>query len=103
MQRPQANKPVAAPRHSHKVSLAAFALIEHLSQSRDVNFDVVFLDDQAGPNLSHQLVFADNLALCRGQHTEDVERPVAYRYRHPLTRQLVLVWIQIEQAKAELN
>jgi len=37
----------------------------------------MFLDDDPGPHPPHQLVFADDFASGRGQHTEDVERPAA--------------------------
>ena len=67
-----------------------------------MDLDVVLLDDQAGPNPSHQLVFADHFAVRRGKHTENIERPAAERYRDAVTGQLPLPRIQLKPAKADL-
>jgi hypothetical protein len=46
----QPDKPVTAIRHGHEIILSAFSLVEDLSECRDVDLNVVFLDDETRPN-----------------------------------------------------
>jgi hypothetical protein len=67
-----------------------------------VHLNVVFLDDDPGPHPLHQLVFADDFAPGRGQHTEHVERPAAEPHRGLIAPQLAPREVESEPAEADL-
>jgi len=67
-----------------------------------VNLKIVFLDDNPAPDPRHQLVFADDRALGRGQDAENVERPPAELYRLVAATQFASSAIEPEPAEADL-
>src|SRR5215471_16601668 len=98
----RAQEPIAAPGDGHNPAFAVTVLLERFAQRRDVHLDVVFLDDYPGPHPLHQLVFADDSALGRGQYTENVERPAAEPHRCLIAPQLAPGEIKPEPAEADL-
>jgi len=67
-----------------------------------VNLKIVFLDDNPAPYPRHQLVFADDRAVGRGQDAENVERPAAQPYRLVAATQFASSAIEPEPAEADL-
>jgi len=65
--------------HGREIRHAALAVIERFPQRRDTHLDVVFLDNEARPNASHQLVFADHFAVRAGKHAKNIEGAIAER------------------------
>ena len=47
-----------------------------------MNLQRVLFDDRAGPDLIHQFVLADELAVGSHQNGHDLERAAAERHRH---------------------
>ena len=62
----------------------------------------VLLDNQPRPNPSHQIVFADHVAIRQREHTENVERPAPKRHRRFIMSQLAAAQVQAELAKPDL-
>jgi len=67
-----------------------------------VDLKVVFLDDDPAPYPRHQLVFADECALGRGQDAENVERPAAELYRLVAAAQFAPSAVEPEPSEADL-
>jgi hypothetical protein len=79
---------IAAPPDRYDPVLPVTVFLEYLAQRRDVDVDIAFLDDDAGPHPRHQLVFGDDRTLGRRQYAEDVERPAAEPHRLVVAAQL---------------
>src|SRR5216684_4378079 len=77
----QTDKSITAAGYCDHVGLPALTFFQRLSKRRDMDVDIAFLDDQPGPDLRHQFVLGDDLALRRDQYAQDVERPVGEAYR----------------------
>ena len=67
-----------------------------------MNLKVVFLDDDPAPYPRHQLVFADDCALGRGQDAENVEHPAAQLHPLVAATQFASSAIEPEPAEADL-
>ena len=65
--------------------------------------DIALFDDTARPQPRHQVVFANHLALCRGQRAQDVERPAVQPQRLAVAPQLAPAEIEPETAEADLS
>ena len=67
-----------------------------------MDLDVVLVDDGAGPNLRHELVLGDYLAVCRAQDHKKVKGPPGKVYRRSIPRQLSPPEIEPEWAEDNL-
>ena len=61
--------------------------------------DIALFDDTAGPQTRHQFVFAHHLALCRGQGTQDIQRPAVQLYRLAVALQFAQAGIEPETSE----
>jgi len=95
-------EPIAALGDSDDPASPIPVFVECFAQRRDVHLNVVFLDDDPGPHPLHQLVFADDFALGRGQYAEDVERPAAEAHQGLIAPQLAPREVKSEPAEADL-
>jgi hypothetical protein len=64
--------------------------------------DVVLVDDGAGPNFRHELIFADHLAVGRGQDQEKFKGPATKLHRDSIPRQPSPPEIEPEWTKGNL-
>jgi len=78
---------VAAARHGNQVALPALLLVERLPERRNLDLQVVLLDDLPRPDPRQQLVLGDDISPGGGQHAEDVESPVAEPHRNSVARE----------------
>ena len=66
-----------------------------------MDMDIALFDDTAGPQTRHQVVFAHHLALCRGQGTQDIQRPAVQLYRLAVAPQFAQAGIEPETSEAD--
>jgi hypothetical protein len=64
-----------------------------------MNLDIILLDDEAGPDLGHQAVLGDYIAVCRNERAQNVE--CAAPNQHELSVALQLAPHQVESEGAE--
>ncbi len=97
----RSQKSVTAARHGDEIAEPVLALVEGLSQCRNVNLDIAFIDHEAGPHPFHDLVLGHDTALCCGQHTQYVDCPAPELHDGSVTRQLASP--EVEPKGAEPN
>jgi hypothetical protein len=96
------DKSVAATGHRNNVALPAGTFVQRLSQGRYVDVDVAVIDDQPRPNLRHQVVLGNHLALCRDQNAKNVEHPAADMHQGLIAPQLSPPKIKSKAAESDL-
>ena len=60
--RDRADKAVALPWGCSDIALAAMAVAQGTAQRSDMDFEIAFIDESAGPKAVHRLALADQLA-----------------------------------------
>src|SRR6516225_4731457 len=80
------DKAVAAPGDGLDAASLCPPMIENTTKRRDLDAQVIVLDDRAGPDGSYDFVLRDKIAVARDQHTKQVERARADRdgNKHPV-------------------
>jgi hypothetical protein len=81
------HKAVATSRFRRDVSSAVLSVAERLAQAGDVKPQAAFFDCDARPDLSHQVVLADDLIGARQKRQQDVKGPPAEFHRYAVLRQ----------------
>ena len=77
------DKPVAPARHRLNTTVAGVPLVKHPPQRRDLNGQVVRLDDDIRPHRVHDCFFGHQRAGLFQQECQDVPRARADRNRRP--------------------
>ena len=65
---------IALPGNGQDVALALAWPVQCFSDRRYVDLNVVFFNGTAAPDISHQLILADCLAIRLRQHAKDIKR-----------------------------
>src|SRR5262249_16001915 len=94
-------KSVTAARHGDEIAQPVLALVEGLSQCRNVNLDVAFIDHEPGPYPFHDLAVGQDTGLWCGQQTQYVDCPAPEWHDGSLTQQLASP--EVEPKGAEPN
>ncbi len=92
---------IAAPGDGDQEALAVARARQYLAQRRDVHLDIVLLHHHAGPDLGHQLILGDQLAVAPHQRQQDIEGALAERHRHAVRQQLASRDQQTERSELE--
>src|SRR5262249_35653749 len=68
---------VPLPWNTGDVSAAGLAVAQHSSERSDLDFEVALVDDDVGPDASHELLLAHKLTRALDQHVQDFQSPSA--------------------------
>lgn len=67
-----------------------------------MDLDIVFFDNEPGPNLRHQFVLGDYLIFGCGEHAQDIKRLAGKSDESAVAEQSALAYIEPESPKMDL-